>query len=161
MDRKYIKQRAFLLMFCLFLCSKLWADPDVFFSDSDNYNGAYLAHEFNGNKIKFLLTKPILYFQLPDEFFELEDLKNYINNTHNFPSSSMKNEFNKMLEQSFKSEFKAEKFLEELMSVFAGFRQGAALPDTSSGGCASVAGDGQSAIYLVFLILYALRRPIF
>ena len=165
-----IKKTSMAFILWLFLCSQSWAEPDVFFSDSDKYEDAYLSHKLEGDKIKFLLTKPILKFELPDEYFDLNDLKNYINTKYQFENNIIKVEFEKMLNQSFNSQLKAKVFLDELLRVLAGFKHetsGPVLasapelaPEKSSGGCSSVLGNQQSNNYfLIFLlIIYGLCR---
>lgn len=158
--------KACILIYCFFLCLGSWAEPDVFFVDSDSYDGAYLTHEFKDDKIKFLLTKPILNFKLRDEYFDLEELKNYINNIYQFSDNSTRSEFKRMLKESFKSQLKAEEFLVELLNVLAGFKPEAAAPvptptpEKSSGGCQSMSGNQQSTNYffLFLALIYGLQR---
>jgi hypothetical protein len=148
------KKISCLVIFWFFLCFDSWSKPDVFFADSDNYDGAYLNHEIKDGKIKFLLTKPILSFKLPDDYFDLDKLKDYISTTYKFEDPAMKVDFEKMLGHSFESAHKAKEFLTELLSVLAGFKQEQQQLDKNQGGCASMPGNIPSNNYLfVFLIL--------
>jgi hypothetical protein len=95
----------------LFFTSTLSARPDVFFTDSDRlYNGAYLRHELDGPRIKFILTGPIANITMPDEFFNLADLERFLVD-YRLRNQALKEEFSFMLGHSYFSQFKAVPFL--------------------------------------------------
>ena len=118
------RKLAYFFILGAVLSPSLNAKPDVFFADSDTYNGAYLRHEFSGDgtQVKFVLTKPIAGINLPNNFYNFDQLKNYISNTYLFPSVAMQQEFEDMMAMSFESRFRAKEFLEELLKVLAAFR---------------------------------------
>jgi hypothetical protein len=108
-----------ILCLSLLFSSLLRARPDVFFVDSDHYDGAYLRHEFNNNNnlIKFILTKAVADINLPNDFFDYHNLDYFIKNIYIFPSAAMKRDFIRMMSQSFESRFTAQDFLKELLKV--------------------------------------------
>jgi len=110
-------------------CATLSAYPDVFFQDSDTYNGAYLRHELedNGKKIRFILTSPILNTNITHNIYDVEKLKKYIKNNHLFFNQQLRAEFIDMLNTSFISSFTAKEFLEELQKVLDGFSRSSEL----------------------------------
>ena len=116
MTKLYKKYSLLWAMVCC-VCSSAFAKPDVFFTDQE----AYLSHELGPNSIKFILTGPILDFNLTDKFFDAEKLRNYIENVHNFEDKALKNEFIDMLNMSFESKFTAQAFLSELRKVLDGY----------------------------------------
>lgn len=115
-------KRVSLLLIGLSLSASLNAEPDVGFSDSGSHGGAYLEHEFRGDDIKFVLSAPILNYRLPDKFYDLEALQAHIQRRA-FTDDQLKDEFISMLESSFCSQFKAQKFLDELVQVLSEFDQ--------------------------------------
>lgn len=114
---------AFLFFLVTSFCIDTLAKPDVFFADSDAYDGAYLSHQFEGDKIKFLLSAPITNITLPGQLFDFNDLANYIRNTYVFPSAKLKREFVRMMSMSFESQFQAKEFLQELIRVLESFSE--------------------------------------
>lgn len=111
----------FISIVLAFNASYLAASPDVFFIDSDNYGGAYLAHQFHGNNLRFLLTGNILNINLPNRLYDYDALKSYVKDRHVFPSEALRKEFIRMLDMSFYSNFSAKDFLQELLNVLNSF----------------------------------------
>lgn len=114
--------KLFIIFTAFFACISTLSSPDVYFSDSDKYDGAYLSNEFDGNKVKFVLTGKILDFSMPNKFYDIDDLLFYIENTYIFSSQTIKNDFINMLQSSFQSQFKAKEFLNELLNMLNSFK---------------------------------------
>lgn len=115
-----------LLLFIVLLSigSNLNARPDVFFADSDSYNGAYLTHRFTNDftKISFRFSAAIPGVNLrSDQYFNYLDLTNYIKNSHQFADQGVRREMVRMMKQSFYSGFLAKPFLLEFTRVLSGY----------------------------------------
>lgn len=108
----------------LSICSRLPAKPDVFFADSDSYNGAYLTHRFTNDftKISFGFAAAIPGVNLrSDQYFDYIDLVNYIKNVHQFADQGIRREMVRMMKQSFYSGFLAKPFLLAFTHVLNGY----------------------------------------
>jgi len=115
-----LKLGAFSLTLALVPITTLKAQPDVYFTDSNDHNGAYLIHDIQGYQISFTLNEPDFGIIIPSKFYNLDTLRDYIKNTHRFSSPQLKAEFIDMLNMSFESTFKGKEFLEELQRVLVG-----------------------------------------
>lgn len=104
---------------------ELFARPDVFFTDSDNYGGAYLAHEWGTpdfTMIRFKLTQPIANIRLPRDAFNYGRLKDFLSHHYVYQNPALRREFIRMLDQSFYSQFTTKEFLYELIHALRMFR---------------------------------------
>jgi hypothetical protein len=145
---KRLSNSIFFLVNGLFSLT-LVADPDVYFKDSGNYEEAYLIHELDGNKIKFLLSTAVEGFNLPDQFFDLDDVHEYLND-YSFPDLNMKDEFERMLKQSFTSRFSLEKFITELNKFLTSLKN---QTSRKPAGCCSSFENNSLTIIIPFLLL--------
>src|SRR5580698_11176962 len=99
--RRHFNFFAIVAMF--WLSSIMHANPDVIFSDSSDYDGAYLKHELDHNKLKFQLSQTVLDIHLPDEFFNVSKMVDFLEHKYIFKNDELKLEFLRMLRMSIVS----------------------------------------------------------
>ncbi|MCA9508186.1 MAG: hypothetical protein KC505_07195 [Myxococcales bacterium] len=97
------------------------ARPDVYFSDSADYQGAYLAHELEGGYIKFKMSDEASNIRISDKWYKLSSLKSFTQNSYGFQNFALKQDFIEMFEQSFLSYFSTMEFIEELNRLLEAF----------------------------------------
>jgi hypothetical protein len=124
----FIFTRCFMrvnILIGLIFFSPIFSSPDVFFIDSDAYNGDYLSHQFMNNNfdwISFRFPTAIAGINLhQDSWFNCEQLKNYIKHHHQFSSPALRREMLFMMGHSFYSSFRARPFLQELTRILDGY----------------------------------------
>lgn len=97
------------------------AHPDVFFSDSADYQEAHLIHKFSGDNIKFELSSNVANIIIPNHAYNFDALVNFVRNIYQFADPSLKKDFVQMFEMSIESSHGTLPFLTELVSMLQRF----------------------------------------
>lgn len=156
--RGYMNYRLNPFILFVFVVSStiLWANPDVIFSDSADYNGTYLRHELKGSKIKFLLSGSVSGMTLPDEFFSADALIDFLEHKYVFTNENLKREFLLMFRMSIESKFTLQEFMSELLKFLTDFKRG--MHDSDSG-CSTTSTTSTTGFLSLFcMFLYFVRK---
>lgn len=137
------------------------ASPDVIFSDSAAYDGIILKHELNGDKIKFLLSGNVSGITVPDEFYSVEALVDFLESGYVFTNKDkdMNIEFLRMLKMSIESKFTLKEFMAELNLFLNEFKLWSSSKESaqdSAGGCGAT--NASSSPLLIACLLYLFLR---